>query len=118
MAVIEITDELQIEQALKNSTNKPVLIFKYSPICPVSYYAQNQFNQFLQENPEVFEKLWVSQIDVVGARPLSRKMAEILLVTHQSPQALLIQADKIKWHDSHNGVNNEALKKAVAALVL
>ena len=64
-----------------------VLLFKHSPICPVSATARAEYRMFCTDHPDV-PTLFV---DVVSCRELAREIAARAGVTHESPQAILFE---------------------------
>ena len=69
----------QLEQA---SRERPVVVFKHSPICPVSDRALRQFRRVLGALPEAGE-LGVAHLDVIAERALARGLTAELGVEHQ-----------------------------------
>jgi bacillithiol system protein YtxJ len=117
MAHIESLAEVAEWQALWENAKRPaaptLLIFKRSPICPTSHFAERIFNLFaasLPENPA----LQIYSVDVIAARPVSQRIAADTGISHESPQALVIQAGQnISWNASHGDIEREALEKHV-----
>ena len=88
-----------------------VMLFKHSPVCPVSAAALVEWQQFLAEHPGV-PTLFV---DVLGDRPVARGLAERCGVVHASPQAILFRDGRPAWDASHNRITAESLAAAWAA---
>lgn len=88
-----------------------VMLFKHSPICPVSAAAHDEWQAFARARPEV-PRLFV---DVIADRPVARGLAEECGVPHQSPQAILFRGGRPVWHASHGAITSEALQRAVAS---
>lgn len=99
----------QLEQA---SRERPVVVFKHSPICPVSDRALRHFQKFLGALPETSE-LAVAHVDVIAQRPLARGLTAELGVEHQSPQALWFSGGALAWHDSHGALTAERFARAL-----
>ena len=96
-------------EAFKAKPGEKVL-FKFSPRCPVSFAAEDEYRSWLAGLPEAPE-FRIARIDVVAQRELTRSIATEVGVRHESPQALWFAADgKVRWHASHEGVNTEALE--------
>jgi bacillithiol system protein YtxJ len=87
------------------------LVYKHSPICPVSTRAAREIERFEREHPEVP----VYRVDVVGDRAVSQAIAARLGVRHESPQAILLREGTPVWHESHGGVTATAVAGAAAA---
>lgn len=99
----------QLEQA---SRERPVVVFKHSPICPVSDRALRQFRAFLAALPPE-RALSVAHVDVIAQRPLARGLTAALGVEHQSPQALWFEGGALAWHDSHGALTAERFTRAL-----
>ena len=55
-------------------------------------------------------------IDVVGSRPLSRRIAERVGVRHASPQVIILLAGVAAWYASHFEVEAETMVRALDRL--
>ena len=94
----------------KLPSSEGLLIFKHSPICPISSAARAQFTAWLN-SPECNQNLLIAEIDVISARGLSREIATELSVPHQSPQALFLMSNgSVSWNDSHSGITKNSLQ--------
>ncbi len=110
----EIHELKEFEEVFTSSANKPVFIFKYSPICPVSFAAQRQWESFLAESsPDVFEAYL---INVITSKKTARGLCEIIDIEHQSPQAILLHNQKCIWHDSHSAITARNLHNQYKSL--
>ena len=87
-----------------------LLLFKHSPICPISSAARAEYELFRLDHPDA-PTLFV---DVIGARAVSRAIAEQCGVQHQSPQAILFVEGKATWNASHDAITAGALDAAWA----
>lgn len=94
---------------LEKSKKTPVLLFKYSTRCPVSAKAQWEFENFckLYENTSA-----LAQMNVITQRELSREIAKLVAVQHESPQAILFHNEKAVWNKSHGSITESTLKSA------
>jgi bacillithiol system protein YtxJ len=88
-----------------------VLLFKHSPVCPVSAAAKLAFDRFTQELPDV-PALFV---DVIADRAVARGIADHCGVRHESPQAILFENAAPVWSASHDAITLGALHAAWAA---
>ena len=91
-------------------TQPRVLLFKHSPICPISATARAEYELFRLDHPDV-PTLFV---DVLSSRAIARMIAERCGVPHESPQATLFEAGVAAWHASHAAITNAALTAAWA----
>ena len=87
-----------------------VLLFKHSPLCPVSAAARAEWEVFRVDHPDV-PMLFV---DVVSARAVARAIADACGVQHESPQAILLEQGRATWHASHDRITAGALDAAWA----
>ncbi len=93
------------------------IIFKYSPICPISISVEGMFDEWLSNlSGEI--KLNCIKINVLTSRQLSRKIAEDIKIKHESPQLIWLTSEgELKWTDSHYSITesklNEMLNKYI-----
>jgi bacillithiol system protein YtxJ len=110
MGLHELELEPDPERALRAiqaaSLEHPTLVFKHSPICPVSHRAGEQLDAFLSDLDEA-QELVVARIDVIDQRLLARGLTAELEVRHESPQALWFAAGELVWHGSHGALTRE-----------
>ena len=100
---LAISDFSEINQVL---TKEKAIIFKHSTQCPISSSAFEEFNSFLQTNPQNISAYYV---DVIKDRPVSLKIAETLNVQHESPQVIILENGKVKFHTSHRNISKDLL---------
>jgi bacillithiol system protein YtxJ len=95
------TDLHSLEEFRQALAARPAsLLFKHSPICPVSHAAHEQWERFRSEHPDV-PTLFV---DVIADRPVARGLATAVGVPHASPQAILFVGGEAVWDASHGDV--------------
>ncbi len=91
------------------AADRDIVVFKFSPICPISGRAENEANRWYQEAASN-DRLVVAKVDVIGARPVSQHIAAALGVRHESPQVLWLDGGRqVSWHASHGDVNQGTL---------
>ncbi len=87
----------------------PFVLFKFSPRCPVSFAAEEEYDAWLSALPEK-PAFRIARIDVVHQRELTRAVAVEVGVRHESPQVIWFGADgKASSHASHGDITREAL---------
>lgn len=106
----DLAEEGVLEVALASEV---ALLYKYSPICPLSDHASAHVGRFMKEHPG----LPVFDVDVIRSRDTSRALERILQVRHESPQAILLRSGKPVWVASHTGVNVRALEQALQTAI-
>ena len=96
---IFLTEQDQIDDIIKASAEKPVLIFKHSTRCGISSMMLKRFDNKVAglSMPYYF-------LDILKYRPLSNLIQDKFDITHQSPQLLIIKNGKVITHDSHSGI--------------
>ena len=100
-------EETPLDEIVKISFEKPVVIFKHSTRCSVSRMAWNQFsNQYAIE----FEKMELYFLDLLAHRSISNEVAERFGVVHQSPQLIVIKDGKAVYDASHSDIDAQDLK--------
>ncbi|HEX8298709.1 MAG TPA: bacillithiol system redox-active protein YtxJ [Rubricoccaceae bacterium] len=99
------------EAMLADSQRQPVLLFKHSSTCPVSFAARAEFDAFdaLDSSPPCY--VVVVQTD----RAVSAFLADALDVRHESPQAVLIDAGTAVFAASHGRIRTATLAGAIRA---
>jgi bacillithiol system protein YtxJ len=94
--------------------NTPILVLKHSTACPISSAALGEFSIF-SRNPK--RKIICLMIKVIQSRAVSNYIEETTLVTHQSPQILLIRNKEVLWQESHWGITFERIEQEVNSRV-
>ena len=80
------SDPAEAVAALRAASQETdVVVFKKSPICPVSTRAEFEFSTWLKGVPESSTTRF-AMIDVIAAKPLARGLTAELGIDHQSPQ--------------------------------
>jgi bacillithiol system protein YtxJ len=104
----ELTTQEQLAQALQDSNERRILVFKHSTTCPISAAAYNEVTRFAANHSTP-----VYLVKVIEDRPLSNYIAEHLQVRHASPQALVVENGEVVWNTSHYDITESALDQAV-----
>lgn len=105
---VPLSDKAQLEEIIKISLAKPVLIFKHSTSCGISRMALKTFErEFDLEEAEI--ELYF--LDLLSYRTLSTAVSEKFGVAHQSPQVLVIKNGKVIYNDSHHSISVNDIKK-------
>jgi bacillithiol system protein YtxJ len=108
---LQPVDSIQeLERALDESRERPVLLFKHSLTCPISTRAFNQLQSYLENaDPRITYKL----ITIQTAVAVSNEAASRLQLQHESPQAILIRHGREVWNASHFEITASALDEAI-----
>ncbi len=110
--ILEIENLNQWQEFKQNKAEqKEIIIFKYSPTCPVSYSIESMFDRWCGGIPEE-ANVTCAKINVVSARPVSQYIAKEFDIRHESPQLIWLSAeDEIKWQGSHYGITEKVLSE-------
>ncbi len=90
----------QLNQLIKDSFLKPVVIFKHSTRCSISHMAKNRL-----ERGSAPQGIDFYYLDLISYRSLSNLISEKFSVYHESPQILLIRHGECIYDESHNGID-------------
>lgn len=101
-----------LELLREASRNDPVLVFKKSPLCGVSFQAEDELQTWLASRHSDLP-LMLAEIDVIRDRGLARGLTAELGIRHESPQALLFTEGELRWHGSHGDLTVAGFRKAV-----
>ena len=105
----------ECKQHVQSSANG-LIIFKFSPNCPISRSVERGVDPWYAQLPEEVDLL-CAKIDVINARALSQQIAQELHIPHASPQAIWMAADAtIHWHASHYAITSAALNTQLQKL--
>ncbi|MFN0244048.1 MAG: bacillithiol system redox-active protein YtxJ [Planctomycetota bacterium] len=104
----QLQAEVDLDTALASGG---FLVFKHSLVCPVSARAFREYALFVEQHPNV-PTGW---IDVIGQRPLSKRIESATGVQHESPQALWLKDGRVAWSASHGAITGASLAKAVTS---
>ncbi len=106
--ILDIKDEKDLESMLEASESQNIMLLKHSTICPISSHAWREFEQFAETN-----QVPCYRVLVVESRSLSRNIANLSGVAHQSPQAILFFKKEAKWNASHYDITVDSLSDVV-----
>lgn len=108
---VTITEIVTEEEFNKLGTLDLAVLFKHSPTCIVSLSANSRVRKFAAGCPEVP----IFLVSVVRQRALSRRIAALTGVRHESPQIIVFRGGNVVGSMSHEGVTVVALESAVRA---
>ncbi|HXG92859.1 MAG TPA: bacillithiol system redox-active protein YtxJ [Blastocatellia bacterium] len=99
-----------LEGSIRESNERPVLLFKHSTTCPISGRAFRK----LQEHIELANGgVGYNLVIVQTARAVSNEVADRLGIRHESPQAILIRNGREVWNASHFDITADAIEEAI-----
>ena len=100
----KIDDRAALDNLLTDSKQKPVIVFKHSNACSISSRAYREMEKLDAQ---------VNILVVQTAREISRELASLTGVRHETPQVIVLRDEKAVWNASHFDVQAVAVAKAV-----
>jgi bacillithiol system protein YtxJ len=97
-----VTEKEHFYTLLKNSAEKPQIIFKDSTSCGISAHAKYRLEQGFEQ---LEGKADFHYLDLLSYRPVSNLIAQELKVTHQSPQIILLKNEQVVYTSSHHAID-------------
>lgn len=105
---IIIKSEADFYKIIEDSTKKPQIIFKDSTTCGISAHAKER----LMDGYSLLEgKVDFHYLDLLAFRSISNLIAQTLLVTHQSPQIIVLKDKKVVYTSSHHAISPASIAK-------
>ena len=101
-----IQTEAEFQEAIAESKERTVIIFKHSTRCSVSFMAKKSLE--MQWDIED-DKASIYYLDLIAFRPISNLIAQELGVDHQSPQAIVLKNEVVVDARSHSDISVDAL---------
>lgn len=99
-----------LENALKQSAQQPIAIFKHSTRCSISSTAKNRLERGWKFREEQITPYF---LDLIAHRNISNSIAEQLGVTHQSPQLIVVKDGKAVYDASHMTIYIEDISEVL-----
>jgi bacillithiol system protein YtxJ len=100
-----LTSSSEWEEALSQSEEAPVLVFKHSATCSLSAQAHDEVEALAQESD-----VPVYKVVVQNHRSVSNAVADTLGVRHETPQAIVLDDRTSVFDTSHREVTTETLR--------
>lgn len=90
-----------LDDAIANSSQKPVVLFKHSTRCSISTMALNRLKNI---PPNTINTIDAYYLDLITHRDVSNAIAEKLDVYHESPQVLILKNGVCTFDASHTDI--------------
>jgi len=103
-----LTSIEDLKNAVSESHNSPVAIFKHSTRCSVSLMAKKGI-EMTWDMPNV----QAYYLDLIRFRDVSNFIASEYEVEHQSPQLIGFKNGEVFYHASHGSATADSLKSAL-----
>lgn len=97
--LVPLQDIESLDEAIAESQDRPVLLFKHSRYCGVSCEALDELHSHIESRAA--GAVAYKMITVQTHRPLSDAVAQRLGIRHETPQAILLRDGKAVWNASH-----------------
>ncbi len=112
MALTPLSDVHELDAAIAESRERPVLVFKHSRSCGISCEALDELRTHLDRTASgAAYKL----ITVQSHRRLSDEVASRFGIRHETPQAILIKDGAPVWTASHFRITAHQLDDVVSS---
>jgi bacillithiol system protein YtxJ len=106
---IALNSEDQLQEIKEKSAERPQVIFKHSTRCSISAMAKSRLERSAPaENTDFY------YLDLLRFREVSRKVAEVFNVYHESPQILIIRNGECVYDESHLGISMDDIVQHAA----
>ncbi len=106
--VTPLQDPADLEAAIEESLERPVLIFKHSRSCGTSCEALDELHAHVQRAPGAAT---YKLITVQSHRAVSDQVTARLGIRHETPQAILLREGRVVWSASHSRITAAALAR-------
>jgi bacillithiol system protein YtxJ len=93
-----------LDKLITDSRTKPVVIFKHSNACGISASAYREMEKLEGQ---------VNLLEVQSARDVSRELADLTGIRHETPQVIVLKDGKAVWNASHFDVKAGAVRQAL-----
>lgn len=113
MEIRKLKDKKAWKELINHSSNDhEIIIYKHSPICPLSHSANLVLKGWSKSQVKKKDELKIFKINVILSRTLSETIEKDLNITHQSPQIIWLDKNiKVKHHASHYDITEDELNK-------
>lgn len=100
----------QLDLLRAESKNQPIIIFKHSRTCSISNAALNRLERNWKEEEMTSVKPYF--LDLLSYREISRSIADLFDVEHESPQVIVLKNGEAVFHKSHFDIDFASIKNA------
>jgi bacillithiol system protein YtxJ len=101
---LKIDNKETLNKLITDSRTKPIVIFKHSNSCGISSAAYREMEKIEGQ---------VNLLEVQSAREVSREVADLTGIRHETPQVIVLKDGKAVWNASHFDVKAVAVLKAL-----
>ncbi|WP_026477721.1 monothiol bacilliredoxin BrxC family protein [Alkaliphilus transvaalensis] len=106
----KISDPVELEKVIKRSSKKPVFIFKHDAMNQESEDAFQEYVDFIEDTEEniIFTVIYVREDTEV-----SEAVEELLEISHDTPQLILLIDEEVAWDDTGDNINFDNINDVV-----
>jgi len=105
---INLTSSTQLKEAIENSSQLPIILFKHSTRCSISSMAKSRFeSNWNLDTKEVA----IYYLDLIANRDISNEIAALTGVEHQSPQAIVLKNKEVIYQATHSSIDAVEIDK-------
>ena len=108
--IAALRDAAHLDELLELSRERPLLLFKHSHTCGVSFEALDELVAHMTDR---VARVNYAIVTVQSDRNLSNAVATRLGVRHETPQAILVRDGHVVWTASHLHINAASLGDAI-----
>ncbi len=108
---IELTSSEQLKQAIEQSIENPIILFKHSTRCSISSMAKSRFES--NWNTEL-TNVSIYYLDLIANRHISNEIAELTGIEHQSPQAIVLKNKEVIYDASHSEIRAKSIENLLS----
>ena len=101
---LKIDNRETLDKLITDSKTKPIVIFKHSNACGISASAYREMEKLDGQ---------VNLLEVQSARDVSRELADLTGIRHETPQVIVLKDGKAVWNASHFEVKAGAVLQAL-----
>jgi len=101
---LSIGDHDALGTLIDDSKLRPVVVFKHSTACPISAAAYREMEKYEGD---------VSLVVVQTAREVSKELASLTGIRHESPQVIVLKDGKAVWNASHYQIKAGEVAQAI-----
>jgi bacillithiol system protein YtxJ len=111
MKLTPLSDVAELDAAIAESRERPVLLFKHSRTCGVSHGALDELQAHVARKATGAS---YKVITVQSHRQISDEAAARLGVRHETPQAILLRDGRPIWRASHFSITADQLDRLLS----
>ena len=100
-----LTSIEDLNEAVEESNNQPIILFKHSTRCSISDMAKAR----LEDKWRDHFNIKTYYLDLIAYRSVSNEIAEIFNITHESPQVIVINKQEAIINLTHSQISVQAI---------